>query len=166
MTGEAWVVWTVRCSLGLLTAGLIGRRLGADRLARGCWAGGAVLMWAHVAAAFAAAHDWSHAAAVRETARQTQALTGIDWGGGVWVNYLFAAVWTADALWWCLRPAGYAARPRRLDVGVTAFLGFIAVNGAVVFEDGATRWVGVACCGLLAAAWSVDRRSRTPPARR
>ena len=158
MSGDAWVVWTVRLSLALLTAGFVGRRRGFDRLARGCWAAGAGAMWAHVAAAFAVEHDWSHAAAVRETARQTRSLTGVDWGGGVWINYLFALTWTADALWWLLRPAGHAARPRAVDVGVGTFLGFIAVNGAIVFEDGPTRWIGAACVLLIAAAAPRKRR--------
>ncbi|QDT16299.1 hypothetical protein [Alienimonas californiensis] len=160
---DAVVVWTVRVSLGLLTAGFVARRLRFDRLARGCWAAGAAAMWAHLAAAFSVAHDWSHADAVRETARQTQALTGIDWGGGVWINYLFAAVWTTDAAWWLLRPDRHAARPRWLDVTVGAFLGFIAVNGAIVFENGPTRWVGVACCAAIAAAGCVSPANAPSP---
>ncbi|MFH5806150.1 hypothetical protein [Alienimonas sp. DA493] len=159
MTGEALVVWTVRVALGLLTVGFVGRRLRFERLARGCWAAGAAAMGAHLAAAFAVEHDWSHAAAVRATTRRTKALTGIDWGGGVWINYLFAAVWAADAAWWLAAPRGHAARPRWLDVGVGAFLGFIAVNGAIVFESGPTRWAGVACCAAIAAAGCVRPQS-------
>ena len=58
---------------------------------------GVVLLLAHFALAFHLRYGWSQAAAVRETARQTAETFGLDWGGGVFVNYLFAIVWTIDA---------------------------------------------------------------------
>ena len=160
--GEAALLWSVRASLALLTAGFVLRHRGRERLARGCWAGGAGLMWVHVLAAFGVRHGWSHAAAVADTARQTEALTGWDWGGGVWVNHLFAAVWSADAAWRLAAPASYRRRPRAVDYGVGGFLGFIAVNGAVVFAHGPTRWAGVAACGLLIVTAALGRRRAAP----
>jgi hypothetical protein len=35
--------------------------------------------------------------AVLETARQTDAVYGVSWGGGVYVNYLFVAAWLTEA---------------------------------------------------------------------
>ena len=152
------MLWTVRGSLGLMAAGFCLRRLGRGRAFRLCWAGGALLMPVHIAAAFGVRHGWSHAAAVADTARQTRALTGLDWGGGVWANYLFAALWLADAAWAALAPAAYDRRPRRLEYTVGASLGFIAFNGAVVFAAGPTRWVGLAACATVAATWLLARR--------
>ena len=170
MTGEDAILWTVRASLALMTAGFAGRQLGFRRAAPACWAAGAGLMLVHLAAAFAVRHGWSHAAAVRETARQTNDLVGWNWGGGVWANYLFALVWAADALWWTSDARSHAARPAWVDYGAGAFLGFMAINGAVVFVDGPTRWIGAGACGLLLVTWlrrgrssGSDDRGVSPP---
>ena len=47
----------------------------------------------HVACAFHFHHQWSHAVAYGDTARQTAEFTGWNWGGGLYLNYLFAVVW-------------------------------------------------------------------------
>ena len=44
-----------------------------------------------------------------ETARQTAAVYGVAWGGGVYVNYLFVGVWLAELLWWRVDPAALSA---------------------------------------------------------
>jgi hypothetical protein len=54
---------------------------------RGLWAAGALLMLVHSAAAFHFFYDGSHEVARVETARQTAALTGIEFSGGIYVNY-------------------------------------------------------------------------------
>ena len=156
MNIEPAMLWSVRASLALLTAGFVAGSFGRRRTAARCWGGGAALMWLHVALAMGGRHGWSHAAAVRETARQTGDLTGLAWGGGVWVNYLFAAVWTGDAV---RRVRG--GGPGRIETAVGAFLGFVAVNGAVVFADGPARWCGAAACGAVPAAWAAGRRQRS-----
>src|SRR5438876_3113025 len=52
----------------------------------------------HVACAFQFYHNWSHAAAYAETARQTAEFTGWKWGGGIYINYLFALVWLGEVV--------------------------------------------------------------------
>src|SRR5262245_35746347 len=54
--------------------------------ARLAWTLGCAFFIAHVASAFHFFHGWSHAAAYRETARQTAELTGLRWGGGIFLN--------------------------------------------------------------------------------
>ena len=44
------------------------------------------------------------------------------WGGGLYLNYLFTAVWVADVLCWWRGLAWYAARPRWLDLALHGFL--------------------------------------------
>src|SRR5829696_6401898 len=66
---------------------------------------GLLLAVFHTVVSFAVVHDWSHAHAVRSTALQTQEVYGIDAGWGVYVNYVFLAVWLADAWWWRADPA-------------------------------------------------------------
>jgi hypothetical protein len=125
-------------------------RAGAARV---FWMAGALLALVHVALAFHLHHAWSHASALSETARQTRELLGLSVGAGVYVNYLFLAVWAADALWWWASPLRYAARPRWLDLGVRGFLLFIFVNGAIVFGRGPVRIAGVASLLVLLLAW-------------
>jgi hypothetical protein len=120
---------------------------------RRAWALGALAALMHAALAFHVHYAWSQAAALADTARQTLAVTGLDWGGGLYVNYAFLVLWATDALWWGLAPASFAIRPRLLDVAVRAFLWFMFVNGAFVFVRGPMRWVGAAAAIGVAAAW-------------
>lgn len=153
--------WTVRLSLGcyvvalaLLLGGRDSRRSRRDAIARGTWTLGCGLLLVHVAAAFHFFHDWRHADAYRETARQTEELLGWNWGGGLWFNYIFALLWAADAAWW--HWAGdqrYRHRGRWIALPLHAYLAFIAFNATVVFETGATRWLSVAAMLGLAVLW-------------
>ena len=79
----------------------------------GLAARGALVYLGHVAAAFGVHHDWSHAAAYAYTAARTEAYFGLDWGGGLWVNYAFTVIWVAEGLWWRFAPtfATRGARP-------------------------------------------------------
>jgi len=121
--------------------------------ARWTWTVGCVFFLTHVLCAFACFHQWSHAAAYRETARQTVALTGWSWGGGLYFNYLFALAWMADVLWWWLAPASFALRPRWLTGSWHGFLFFMVLNGAVIFVRGPMRWFGLLLCVLVVVLW-------------
>lgn len=87
-------------------------------------------------------------------------MVGLDWGGGLYANYGFAAVWTADVCWWWLAPRRYLARPRGLEWAVQGFLAFMAFNATVVFGAGAVRWAGLAACLFLAAVLGYTWRRR------
>jgi hypothetical protein len=121
--------------------------------ARWAWAVGALAALGHTALAFHLRHGWSHAAALADTARQVAAVTGTAFGAGVFVNYAFLAVWTADVAWWWGAPRSFARRPRALDRCVRGFLWFMFLNGAFVFVHGARRWLGAAAVLAVAAAW-------------
>jgi len=120
--------------------------------ARIVWTTGAALCVAHVAAAFHVRYGWSHAHAYRDTALQTAAVTGLEWGGGLWVNYAFLAVWAADVGWWWIWPESRATRPRWLHAGIGFFFLFMFLNGAVVFAGGPARLIGIAAVGVAAVA--------------
>jgi len=156
MTGEWLTRWTVRAALALYALTMALRLAGSARRreARLLWTIGCLLVLSHVAAAFHYFHGWSHAHAYLETARQTRERFGLDWGGGLYFNYLFTFAWAADAAyWWWAGLDAYDRRPRRVGVALHAFFAFMAFNGAVVFATGATRWVGVGATvalGLLA----------------
>ena len=137
----------------------VGRHSNDWRRARVAWTIGCAFFLAHVACAFGYYHHWSHAAAVRDTARQTAEMTGWRWGGGLYLNYLFAAAWLADVICWWLAPARFAARSPRLNCLWHGFFLFMVFNGTVVFGTGPVRWLGAFICASLAALWWWERRS-------
>lgn len=121
-------------------------------------------MLAHVSAAFHYVHHWSHTTASLATARDTAAVTGLDWGGGLYLNYLFVLIWLADTGWWCRDPVLYQRRPAAIEWGVQGFLGFIVFNATVVFKAGPVRWAGIAASllvlGLLVRNFRDGKRRR------
>ena len=120
---------------------------------------GALLCVVHLLIAMQAVHGWDHRAAVAATAAQTAQVYGVPWGGGVYVNYLLAAVWIADALQRVLSPTSAARRSRALVWTLRAFYFVVVVNAAVIFATPGRRWMGVLICVLIAGAWSRKPRS-------
>ena len=104
-------------------------------------------------------HGWSHGSAVMETARQTEAIYGVSWGGGVFVNYLFVAVWLGELVWWRVDPRRYFGQQAWCLWAVRVFYLLIVVNAAVIFAAPERRLAGVAVTAALLAAWS---RGRSP----
>ena len=156
-------IWIALCGYAFaLSAGLLAGRqpLERRRWAQRAWMIGCAAFVAHVLCAFNYYHAWSHAAAYRETARQTAEVFGLDWGGGVFVGYAFAVTWVADVVWCWLGPESYQRRPRLLVTAWHWFFLFIVFNGTVVFETGLVRWLGIALCSVLGLVlWRRTRRS-------
>ena len=85
-------------------------------LARLAWTVGCIAYLGHVYPPFQFYHDWSHASAFEETARQTHETVGWEVGEGLFVSYFFTLVWVSDVIWWWLAGAqNYYRRPRALD---------------------------------------------------
>jgi hypothetical protein len=124
-----------------------------DASGRAAFTLGGLALVVHSALAFELRHGWSHAAALRDTARQTEALLGRPFGIGLFVNYFFLALWTLEAAWWWLDAARYRGRAFGLDGSVRAFFLFMFLNGAVVFAHGPLRALGAAAVLLVAASW-------------
>jgi Ca2+/Na+ antiporter len=115
----------------------------------------------HVASAFHHDYAWSSATAYRATARRTAEVYGLDWGGGLFVNYAVVAGWIADvAWWWWAGLASYRHRPWALVVTWHALLLIVVFNGAFVFVEGPLRWIGFALCLVVVLAWSIAWRRR------
>jgi len=144
------ILWTIRLA-GVLYVIALAQMIRRSP-ARAFWITGCVFYLAHVVAAFHYAYHWSHGFAVQETARQTRELFGLDWGGGIWFNYLFTVVWSADALWWLLRPKSRESRPKWLNASIHSYIAWMFINGAIVFPQGPTRWVA-ASMALTLAVW-------------
>ena len=164
---DFWLRWTVRLALVCYTWRLLeygnsfpffrvtegsSTEIGPKEpfLSRLVWLFGSLLVLAHTLIAFGATHGWSHAAAYQHTAEQTRAFTGLDWGGGLYLNELTVALWMSDALWLVFAPQSHARRPAWIGGALHAWLLFMAINGAIVFANGPTRWVStVVLLGLV-----------------
>jgi hypothetical protein len=148
-----WLIQgTAAASFAMYTAALLLRLRRPSTIAALLWTAAYLLMVVHVALAFHFVHHWSHEAAMRDTARQTAEVFGLNWGGGLFANYALLVVWAVDvARWW-------RGRWSKLT---QVFLAFMWFNGVVVFGHGYIRWFGAACfAALLIALW---RRRRIPP---
>ena len=144
---------TIWIALALFVAGEVGRS-GIRPRPWAWWASalGLAMALLHTAVAFDVVHNWVHADAVRSTALQTEAVFGARVGWGVYVNYLFFAVWLADVWWW---RAGRAItrRPRGVTVALRGFYLVIVLNAAVIFAAPSRRIFGLAAVVLLVWAW-------------
>ncbi len=152
---------TIWLALGLFAAAQIERRRAAPATSmtgRWLFSVGCSLYLAHVVLAFDVHYGWSHAIAYAETAIQTEAFTGLRWGWGIYVSYLFSAIWVGETAWWWLAPEGYHTRVHRLDLAMRAFFLFMILNGAVVFVSGPQRLLGVAIVVVLLVAWRPTQR--------
>jgi hypothetical protein len=147
-----------------ISAAVLCWALGEALQSRAFWTSGALLALIHSVAAFVVFYGGSHETARVETMRQTAALTGIEFSGGIYLNYVFLVVWLADAAWWWVAPVSYRARARAVSFAIRAFIVFIIVNGAVVFADGWARIVGLVAL-LVAAAGTWHRRTGPGSAR-
>lgn len=147
-------IWT---ALLLLVAGEAGRRRRlaghAPSWAWPAFATGAALCAVHVTLAMWLAHGWSHASAVAATAAQTKAVYGLDWGGGVFANYAFVAVWALDAWRWRARVARSGAVADALTWAIRVFFFVMILNGAVIFAAGPRRILGAAVIAALVWVW-------------
>ncbi len=133
-----------------------------DRWARLAWTIGCGALLAHFASAFNYYHAWSQTSAYSETARQTAEVFGINWGGGLFINYTVAVLWLVDvAWWWFAGVSSYRRRPWLLTIIWHSFLIFIIFNATVVFKDGLTRWIGLLTCVTLCLSWFVINRQRS-----
>ena len=141
MLGTLLTIWTIRLSLAAyalwLGMWLLGSR---SPSARWLYTAACGLFLVHVACAFHFYHHWSHTSALGDTARQTEEMLGVPFGEGIYFSYFFLALWVIDVAWLWLWPR---FRPAWLTAALQLYLAFIALNGAIVFEAGVTRWIGI-----------------------
>lgn len=160
--GELLVRLTAWLAFAAYVSGTVASlRHPSGRAFRLLWLTGGLLLLVHLLAAFHFHHGWSHATAHADTARQTRAVTGLDWGGGIYFNYLLVTVWLADAADRICSTTDAGVRPLAMQRALAAFYAFMWFNAAVVFVRSPMRWAGALAFVLLAVcAW---QRFRSPP---
>ena len=111
------------------------------RMARVVWTVAFAFYITHVVSAFLFYHAGSHQLALEHTAATTQKVIGVEWGGGLYFNYLFTALWAGEILAWWILPGSYPDKFKgvfRTCHWVTAFFIF---NGTVVFGPRFWTWI-------------------------
>lgn len=137
-------------------------RVACDRWTRLAWTIGCAALLAHFICAFQFVHAWSHSSAYRDTARQTAEVFGINWGGGIFINYAVAILWAGDVVWWWIAGlSSYRRRPWLLTLIWHGFLIFIIFNATVVFGSGLTRWLGLVVSLIVVLSWIIINRQRS-----
>lgn len=152
-------------AIGAASTVLARSRSGWDARARWGWTVGCIGLVSHVICAFNFYHEWSHESAYRETARQTAEVVGLDWGGGLLINYAFVLAWLLEVAWWWRGGNDYWRRPRLFEIVWQGFFIFMIFNATVVFKTGPLRWVGLTLCVALAILWWAVGRADARPLR-
>jgi hypothetical protein len=152
----AFICYAVAITIWLMSP--LGRR---DRAGRVLWTIGWLTLVVHISIAMLLVHHGSWTAAYEHTAKQTRAAVGWDWGGGVWLNLLTAAVWGVDvALLWA-RPINSPSL-RFWSVFGQSYLAFMLFNATLVFGSLPAQ-IGSGICCILMLLGLVRRASRTSP---
>jgi hypothetical protein len=131
-----------------------------DKLARLAYTFAFIMLIIHVGFAFHLYHHWSQDSVYRETARQTAEVFGLNWGGGMYVNYAFMTLWLIDMIWWWRGLETYRQRPKWLAGAWQTFLIFIIFNATFVFATGIVRWLGLGLCLTLCCLWWFTSKSQ------
>lgn len=113
-----------------------------SRSARWLNLAGCAVFIGHMLVSFHLRHGWSHADAYETTGRQTAELTGWNWGGGIYLNYVFAAMWCWEAAAPWLWPAALECRSAASRWSFRGFYLFMIFNAAFVFVPGPGALVG------------------------
>jgi hypothetical protein len=153
-----WIT-IIAFAIGFAAFALSRNRRNWDATARLAWTVACAALLAHVAFAFHFFHGWSHDDAYLETARQTENVVGLNWGGGLYINYALVIGWVLDTVcWWVLGLEVYRSRAWPLVTAWRGFLIFIIFNATVVFKTGFVRWAGLLVCLALGLAWLIGAR--------
>jgi hypothetical protein len=159
--GTIWISM-LSYALGCVVFAMASRQNDLDRWVRLAWTVGCAALVLHFICAFQFYHSWSHESAYVDTARQTAEVVKINWGGGLFINYVVASLWFADVAWWWLSGvSSYRRRPWVLTLIWHSFLIFIIFNATVVFKDGITRWIGLLLSLTLCLSWILISRQRS-----
>ena len=134
---ELLVRWTIRVAVLIYFLRLysdLARFHGPTAsVVRVLWSLGCLINAIHILMAMIFYHDLSHQHAIEDTAAKTFAVTGIRWGGGVYINYLFSAYWMVDVvLWWC-KGLRWPRNNRTYNIVLHLIFGFIVINATAVF---------------------------------
>lgn len=140
-------LWTARLAFfvyALAVLAIGSPRGSAKPWQRPLWTLAFAALVVHVLCAFAEVHGWSHREAYAHTARVTARVIGLDWGGGIYVNYALLGLWLSDVAFWWARPRQYHGRRSWVGVAVHGVIALMYFQAAVVFAPAPARWISLA----------------------
>ncbi|WP_237229238.1 hypothetical protein [Rubinisphaera sp. JC750] len=129
-----------------------------ERTVRWLWTAGFVLHVLHVLLAFHWIHHWDHNHAYTHTAERTAAVVNWYWGGGLYINYVFTALWGAEVVWSWKR--GLDRLKPAYVIGLHSLVLFLMFNATVVFGP---WWWKYAAVPITLILWQLGRRSTQRP---
>ena len=97
------------------------------------------LMFVHVLLAYAISHHWSHQAAMEHAAVETEQTLGFEFAPGLYVNFVFLAVFIVDSVWRWRVKNPHVRKPLNAARGIDSFILFIFLMATLVFEAGPIR---------------------------
>jgi hypothetical protein len=153
--GRNLILWTVRASVALyVVAGwrylfIVRKSSHVDPCYRWCWLCSWLMCVIHVSCAYHFEHRWSQSTALAHTAAMTDRVVGINWGGGLYVNYVFLCYWGFDAVRLLTNPN------RSSSVLIHSVAAFMMFNATVVF--GPAWWWGPLAIVVAAFFWQKGR---------
>ncbi len=134
--GEWLTRATIWVAMGLWAAAMVWPKRGS--VTKWLWTTALVSYLVHIVLAYQHFYEWSHRVAWEVTARDTEAVTGLDSGVGLLINFAFAGILAFDL-------AGqWRTGQRKGATWINGLILFLILNGAVVFGEGAVRLYGVA----------------------
>ena len=163
---ESLTRWSVRLAIACYLARVLGevggvsikKRMAVWQKSRRYWSAGCVFYLIHVACAFGFFHQWSHQNAYQHTAIETAAVTGVHWGGGIYLNYLFTLFWVSEVLLWWFYGIDFPYRSRCYFWTTHFVFATMVVNATVVF--GPPYWLGIAGLVLILIGLRYWQRGR------
>lgn len=156
LSDDQIVIWTARIAVVVYLCAVFFRlksvrpdQRRSEFIDAGLWTAAWGLLLIHVTAAFHLKHHWSHTAALKHTSEMTADVTGLNWGGGLYINYLFLLWWGIDCarMWATVRTqrgtiaddsGPESGAPLRIT-GFDAVAAFMMFNATVVF--GTVWWL-------------------------
>ncbi|MCA9136721.1 MAG: hypothetical protein KDB00_08180 [Planctomycetales bacterium] len=154
--------WAIRisvaCYVVTVTARIHGRHRIPSRSVVVAWTTGCGFYLVHVLLAFHGFHGWSHSDAEQFTAEETYRMTGIRRGDGIWVNYLFTAVWIVDCARLAVHRRRQAPTSPKLDVATAMFFGLMMFSATVIFGPPIYRVLFVPLAFFWGVLWMFRRR--------
>ncbi len=163
--GEYLMLWTVRASVACYVIALW-RWLfvaGDDgRIYSGFWFASWLLCVIHVICAFHFRHQWNHDKAIQHTADMTERVVGLNWGGGLYINYVFLLCWGCSAISGLLRRESNLTATHWLTLSLHVFVAFMMFNATAIF--GPVWWWIPTLIVVATVIWRFtgDRRAGIP----
>ena len=163
------IQWSIRVSLILVYTRLIyrlwrGQTAQFDKrtIEYSLWLVAFLFMVLHVCVSFHFVHQWAHNDAWDRTAIETQRITGLRSGYGIWANYLMLAVWSLDLIRNTVAQKESRTPSLFVDRMVAFFFAFMFINATAVFGPTGYRYLVLPALIPVLVIWLLKKATALP----